>query len=68
MRRDIRISKRPGPNIQSVRRPSERSLRPTRINEKPYNRPMAMDYEDSMEWEEANRYSPTPVNKIHTRL
>jgi len=32
-----------------------------RINEKPYNRPMAMDYEDSMEWEDTNRYSPAPV-------
>jgi len=24
---------------------------------------MAMDYENSMEWEDTNRYSPAPVNK-----
>lgn len=63
MRRDVRPSRRPGPpNVQSVRRPLEHSMRSTRINEKPYSRPMAMDYEDNMEWEETNRYSPTPVN------
>lgn len=63
VRRDARPSRRPGPNVQSVRRPLERSTRPTRINEKPYSRPMAMDYEDTMEWEETNRYSPTPVTR-----
>jgi hypothetical protein len=51
-----------------MRQPFERSTRPSRINEKPYSRPMAMDYEDSMDWEETNRYSPTPVNKIHFKL
>lgn len=63
MRRDIRIPRRPIPNTQSIRRPSERPTRPMRVNDKPYNRPMAMDYEDSMEWEDTNRYSPAPVNK-----
>ncbi|XP_025411231.1 uncharacterized protein LOC112684120 isoform X2 [Sipha flava] len=61
MRRDMRISRRPISNAQSMRQPFERSTRPSRINEKPYSRPMAMDYEDSMDWEETNRYSPTPV-------
>lgn len=61
-RHDTRVSRRPVSNSQSVRRLSERSTRPSRINEKPYSRPMAMDYEDSMEWEDTNRYSPTPVN------
>lgn len=56
--------RRPVSNAQPVRRPSERSMRPTRVNEKPYSRPMAMDYEDSMEWEENSRYSPTPVYTI----
>lgn len=55
-------------NVQSMKRPSERSIRPTRVSEKPYSRPMAMDYEDSMEWEETNRYSPTPVNTIYFKL
>ncbi|XP_025419501.1 uncharacterized protein LOC112689845 [Sipha flava] len=55
MRRDMRISRRPMSNAQSIRQPFERSTRPSRINEKPYGRPMAMD------WEENSRYSPTPV-------
>lgn len=55
------------PNTQSIRRPTERSTRPSRVNEKPYSRPMAMDYEDSMEWEETNRYSPSPVNSIFNK-
>lgn len=63
MRRDVRMTRRPGPNTQSVRRPPERSIRPTRVNEKPYSRPLATDYEDSMEWEENSRYSPTPVTR-----
>jgi len=62
MRRDSRISRRPVSNAQPLRRPSERSMRPTRANEKPYIRPLAMDYEDTMDWEETNRYSPAPVN------
>jgi hypothetical protein len=49
-------------NAQSIRQPFERSTRPSRINEKPYGRPMAMD------WEENSRYSPTPVNKINFKL
>jgi len=61
VRRDMRIPRRPIPNTQSIRRPPERPTRPMRVNDKPYNRPMAMDYEDSMEWEDTNRYSPTPV-------
>ncbi|XP_026804123.1 uncharacterized protein LOC113547807 isoform X3 [Rhopalosiphum maidis] len=61
VRRDMRIPRRPIPNTQSTRRPPERPTRPMRVNDKPYNRPMAMDYEDSMEWEDTNRYSPTPV-------
>lgn len=61
VRRDMRMSRRPIPNAQSMRRPPERPTRPMRANDKPYNRPMAMDYEDSMEWEDTNRYSPTPV-------
>ncbi|XP_025410798.1 uncharacterized protein LOC112683845 isoform X2 [Sipha flava] len=61
MRRDMRLSRRPISNAQSMRQPFERSTRPSRINEKPYNRPMAMDYEDSMDWEETSRYSPTPI-------
>lgn len=64
----MRISRRPISNAQTMRQPSERSVRPSRINEKPYSRPMAMDYEDSMDWEETSRYSPTPVNKIHFKL
>jgi hypothetical protein len=68
MRRDMRLSRRPISNAQSMRQPFERSTRPSRINEKPYNRPMAMDYEDSMNLEETSRYSPTPVNKIHFKL
>lgn len=63
-RHDTRVSRRPISNTHSVRRPPERSTRPSRVNEKPYSRPMAMDYEDSMEWEEPNRYSPTPVSSI----
>jgi len=59
----MKMTRRPIPNTQSMRRPPERSTRPMRVNDKPYNRPMAMDYEDSMEWEDTNRYSPTPVNK-----
>lgn len=54
----------PMSSMQSMKRPSERSTRPSRINEKPYSRPMAMDYEDAMEWEETSRYSPTPVHKV----
>jgi len=46
-----------------MRRLPDRPTRPMRVNDKPYDRPMAMDYEDSMEWEDTNRYSPTPVNK-----
>ncbi|XP_025193837.1 uncharacterized protein LOC112593581 isoform X2 [Melanaphis sacchari] len=61
VRRDVRIPRHPIPNTQSIRRPPERPTRPMRVNDKPYNRPMAMDYEDSMEWEDTNRYSPTPV-------
>ncbi|XP_060864473.1 uncharacterized protein LOC132940757 isoform X2 [Metopolophium dirhodum] len=61
VRRDMRMSRRPIQNTQSMRRPPERPTRPMRVNDKPYNRPMAMDYEDSMEWEDTNRYSPTPV-------
>jgi len=57
------MSRRPIQNSQSMRRPPERPTRPMRVNDKPYNRTMAMDYEDSMEWEDTNRYSPTPVNK-----
>lgn len=62
VRRDERVPRRPNVNQQPMRRPSERSTRPTRVHEKPYNRPMAMDYEDQMDWEEPSRYSPTPVN------
>jgi len=65
MRHDSRISRRPVSNAQPMRRPVERSIRPTRVHEKPYSRPIAMDYEDSMEWDETNRYSPTPVNIIN---
>ncbi|XP_050520428.1 uncharacterized protein LOC126893921 [Daktulosphaira vitifoliae] len=60
-RRDARTPRRPIPNTSGLRRPVDRSTRSTRINEKPYSRPMAMDYDDSMEWEENSRYSPTPV-------
>jgi len=59
----MRISRRSIPNTQSIRRPPERPTRTMRVNDKPYNRPMAMDYENSMDWEDTNRYSPTPVNK-----
>lgn len=62
MGHDSRSSRRPVSNAQPLRRPSERSMRPNRGNEKPYMRPLAMDYEDSMEWEDSNRYSPAPVN------
>lgn len=65
IRRDTRTPRRPQSNSQTIRRPLERSTRPIRVNDKPYNRPMAMDYEDSMEWEETNRYSPSPVNKFN---
>jgi len=68
IRHDVRTTRRPGPNTQSVRRPPERSTRPPRVNEKPYSRPLAMDYEDSMDWEENSRYSPTPVNKTNLKL
>lgn len=64
MRRDMRTSRRPISNTQTSRRLPERSNRPMRVNEKPYSRPLVMDYDDSMEWEEtSNRYSPSPVNK-----
>lgn len=61
IRRDSRVSRRPVSSPQPLRRPSEHSMRPTRVNEKPYSRPIAMDFEDSMEWEDTNRYSPAPV-------
>lgn len=64
IRREMRTQRQPNINAQTIKRPSERSARPSRIHEKPYSRPMAMDYDDSMEWEEANRYSPSPVNKL----
>lgn len=62
----MRTLRRPISNTQTSRRPGppERSNRPMRVNEKPYSRPMVIDYDDSMEWEETNnRYSPSPVNK-----
>lgn len=61
IRRDSRVPRRPISNPQPLRRPSEHSMRPMRDNEKPYSRPIAMDFEDSMEWEDTNRYSPAPV-------
>jgi hypothetical protein len=60
----MRNSRRPISNAQSMRQPFERSTRPSRINEKPYSRPMAM----AMDREETSRYSPTLVNKIHFKL
>lgn len=57
------MSRHPIQNTQSVRRQSDRPTKPMKVNDKPYNKPIAMDYEDSMEWEDTNRYSPTPVNK-----
>lgn len=66
MRRDNRIARRPVTNTQTMRRPSEHPIRHTRVNEKPYHRPMAaMDFEESMDWDDINRYSPSPVNKIN---
>lgn len=66
MRRDTRMARRPVSNSQTIRRLSERPIRSTRVNDKPYHRPMAaMDFEDTMDWEEPNRYSPSPVNKIN---
>jgi hypothetical protein len=64
----MRISRRPTSNAQSMRQPFEFSTRSSIINEKPYSRSMAMDYEDSMDWGETSRYSPTQVNKIHFKL
>ncbi|XP_025413386.1 polymerase delta-interacting protein 3-like [Sipha flava] len=61
IRRDMRISRRPTSNAQSMRQPFEFSTRSSIINEKPYSRSMAMDYEDSMDWGETSRYSPTQV-------
>ncbi|XP_025416856.1 uncharacterized protein LOC112688051 [Sipha flava] len=55
MRRDMQISRRSISNAQSMRQHFESSTRPSRINQKPYNRPMTMD------WKETSRYSSTPV-------
>ncbi|KAL4083986.1 hypothetical protein QTP88_029302 [Uroleucon formosanum] len=61
VRQDTRMSRHPIQNTQSVRRQSDRPTKPMKVNDKPYNKPIAMDYEDSMEWEDTNRFSPTPV-------
>jgi ribosomal protein S26 len=58
----MQISRRSISNAQSMRQHFESSTRPSRINQKPFNRPMTMD------WEETSRYSSTPVNKIHFKL
>ncbi|VVC41529.1 Hypothetical protein CINCED_3A006600 [Cinara cedri] len=62
LRRDARMPRNPVSNSQTIRRPSDRPIRTMRVNDKPYHRPMAaMDFEDAMDWEEPNRYSPSPL-------
>jgi hypothetical protein len=62
MKRNMKISRRPISNGQSMRQPLQRS-RHSRINKKPYTRPI-----ETRNWEETSRYSSTPVNKIHFKL